>query len=610
MNSYEIDDLPFVDIEVTPGATHAMRPRLLLCVTTYNEPLAMVAATAASVCNSLQHARLARRRAGGDAALCLIVDGREPMASDLLRFLIDARLVTPQASLQDGRTRLFHARRIPSTLPWPEGYRCEDANEQMGFIVCIKGRNRGKLHSHALFFGRICAGLQPRVCFQLDAGTTVSPVAIGAMLEQFEREPNTGAIASRVTTPVATDGGLLEGWQYMDFATQAAVAWPAEILAGHLSVLPGQFSGLRWQALAAGRNPRTPCVDERALTTACATDPGDPLGRYLRGIVKRRPFERLMFLAEDRVIGNELVTASPRWNLGYCPEAHAVTDSCTTWPELLRQRRRWTNGSAACRLSLTARWPAEMNKPDRSARWKLRFTLAQIWQMLLVFQQCIAPATLACSLLLTAKAVDSALARGSFAVPGVLAAALAAGMAAALWRRPAFWRAPLRDAAFAIAFACLAILMAGVLPPLSLAALLLPPILATALTAAAEAPHHRTVLRRAVEYFVVVNPVVQSCLSAYAIARIADTSWGTKGLRQRSNGGRLLSLAAFAIWLACNSALVALALTTPPIVLPGLDPVLEATTLVFALSVTGALVLRGIRRRSSRAFPDLQGAAS
>lgn len=58
-----------------------------------------------------------------------------------------------------------------------------------------------------------------------------------------------------------------------------------------------------------------------------------------------------MFLAEDRILGFGIVTASEQnWRLAHLSSVVTVTDSCQSLSELLRQRRRWINGSLACRL--------------------------------------------------------------------------------------------------------------------------------------------------------------------------------------------------------------------------------------------------------------------
>lgn len=579
----ELDAKPYKHIDAGRSPAAASAPQHLFCITVYNEPVEAVVATLVSLQTSLAQARRAGLRSGADACLCLVIDGREKMDERLLQFLLDARLVTPEALQRDGVTRLFFASRAPHDLPWP-GARCDDT-ETVDTIVCIKGRNQGKLHSHALFFGHLCARLQPRLCFQIDCGTTVEPAAVSAMLAQFEREPGTAALASRVTTPAPGPAdGLLASWQFMDFATQAAVFWPAELASGHLSVLPGQFCALRWAALSGGATLE-PLAGEHELRADRGREDDTPLSRYLRGLSPEGSLERTMFLAEDRVIGNELIVAARPWRLGCCDDAHATTDACTALPELLRQRRRWNNGSTACRLWLVAQWGDYMRRPDRDMDAKLRFTLAQLWQVLLVLQQLVAPAVACCLYLLVARAVDFSLAAHGPALPAVLGLSLAAGLGAALW--PGRRRGVLRDTAFLVALVCLAALLADILPWTTWLVCLGLPVFAATICALRFTPRGRLVLRRATEYFLVVNPLMQVTLWAYAIWRLDDTSWGTKGLtHQRRRHG--LGVATVLLWGGANAALVVGAQQHPALWLQGLDPLIEASLLLFGLAVAAA----------------------
>ena len=98
-----------------------------------------------------------------------------------------------------------------------------------------------------------------------------------------------------------------------------------------------------------------------------------------------------MFLAEDRVFGNEIVLARGKsWRIGYCPAAEATTDACDTFGELLRQRRRWQN-ALAVRLWLWGRLPAYLARPDKSALDKAGFTISMLWQGLLTASEVMSP---------------------------------------------------------------------------------------------------------------------------------------------------------------------------------------------------------------------------
>jgi cellulose synthase/poly-beta-1,6-N-acetylglucosamine synthase-like glycosyltransferase len=61
-------------------------------------------------------------------------------------------------------------------------------------------------------------------------------------------------------------------------------------------------------------------------------------------------YEKVMFLAEDRVMGFELLSSKEKdHRLSFSTEATCYTDACDTADELLKQRRRWINSAFVCR---------------------------------------------------------------------------------------------------------------------------------------------------------------------------------------------------------------------------------------------------------------------
>ena len=59
--------------------------------------------------------------------------------------------------------------------------------------------------------GNLCARLNPRYCYQIDAGTVIAAPALGAMLAHFDSRPGAGALASCVVSQAAWgQDGLLK----------------------------------------------------------------------------------------------------------------------------------------------------------------------------------------------------------------------------------------------------------------------------------------------------------------------------------------------------------------------------------------------------------------
>ena len=85
----------------------------------------------------------------------------------------------------------------------------------------------------------------------MDAGTASHRNALHILQKTLEADPTLGALASRVQTlkPYSPTNILL-AWQYADFFVQKILDWPAEVLSGYLTVIPGQFSIVRWSALS------------------------------------------------------------------------------------------------------------------------------------------------------------------------------------------------------------------------------------------------------------------------------------------------------------------------------------------------------------------------
>lgn len=106
---------------------------------------------------------------------------------------------------------------------------------------------------------------------------------------------------------------------------------PMESAFGFISVLPGAFSAYRFVALQNDKEGK------------------GPLEKYFAGEkldANAGIFEKNMYLAEDRILCFELVAKrNAEWVLTYVKSAKGETDVPVTISELIKQRRRWLNGS-------------------------------------------------------------------------------------------------------------------------------------------------------------------------------------------------------------------------------------------------------------------------
>jgi len=119
--------------------------------------------------------------------------------------------------------------------------------------------------------------------------------------------------------------------QYVEYKMSHYLDKATESLFGFVSVLPGAFSTFRWE-----------CIN------------GIPLDTFLMGA--KDEFCRIneisscqkanKYLAEDRIMCLEIIVKKENnFIIHYIPGAKCLTDPPMTLTDLLKQRRRWFNGS-------------------------------------------------------------------------------------------------------------------------------------------------------------------------------------------------------------------------------------------------------------------------
>jgi cellulose synthase/poly-beta-1,6-N-acetylglucosamine synthase-like glycosyltransferase len=567
-------------------------------MTLYNEPLEQLKNSLSALIASIEADIPESRERATKSCIVIIADGRDRVDPNILQFFQSAGLLDAGSSFPALGETVHVSRHRAGDIMARLGAGGQFRSE-VSFAICIKNQNRGKLHSHALFFQWICPTLGPDLCYQLDVGTVVEADAISKLVAYMAEEPDVAAAASRILTPTPeAAASTLSVWQYMDFVMQKAVTWPTEVASGYLSVIPGQFCVFRWSAVSA---PSSDAGGER------------PLDTYLRGLSAIAPLERVMFLAEDRVFGNEIVLARDKsWHIGYCPAAQATTDACDTFGELLRQRRRWQNSALAVRLWLWGRLPAYLGRSDKSGFDKARFTGAMLWQGLLTASEVMSPAFLVLLLLAAAgglihprNAAISAAVGGALASTGGLAWLTFAN-------RTSRWQSRLclaRDAAATLAVVSL-LGLAFWLNPFQQAVLLVAPVVLMAGVIAASMPGQRLAALRHVPLYFLTDRLISFVLYGYALANMHNVTWGTKGLTDDSGAEfaekrrmlRLRTAIAGSI-VAVNFALVALGLEYSGIWIKSASFVVEFFILLcLAVAGVAALAWAGSAGRALTSF--------
>jgi cellulose synthase/poly-beta-1,6-N-acetylglucosamine synthase-like glycosyltransferase len=573
-----------------------------ICVTVYNETDAALRATLRSVLLALRHSYFHVGSGASRSLICILVDGRAQMHPSLRGWLKQVQLTldAPQkfANL-DVHDTSHHAdtlmRAIDPALPKPAA----ECMLKADVMVCIKHENMGKLESHALFFRDICTAIQPEFCYQIDAGTTVADDAVSRMIRRMDTTLDIGAIAPRVMPVVpAPTASPLQNWQFYDFALHKAVYWPLESMTGFLSVVPGQTCVFRWRALKRHDD------DDRKP---------DPVHIYLRGLHTSEAVERVMYLAEDRIIGAEIVmTGDQNWTLDYLPEAAATTDACTTYPELFRQRRRWINSAAACRLWLLALWAQVTRRSDGGPVPTRKHATGMSVQFLIALKELLSPAQLFAALLVAASQLGNMWAKTPIALSLGISFLAAAGACALLElgskRRHQELLARSRvggmwAACVAGVYVCANALSWQGFVIISLPVLALP-CMAMILPKAALPLVIRTLL------FPLPHMALSNFLLINSVLRLHNVAWGTKGLVQQNVEPALkLSLKrlrnrAVGIFFAANLAVACAAWKFDGFIANELNLVVEIACISEAAVAVAALaffIRRGLRRRQQAA---------
>ena len=224
----------------------------------------------------------------------------------------------------------------------------------INFFFCAKHENRGKIESHLWFFKGFCYYIEPEYCQMIDIGTIALKNSISGIWRYMDRYDQVGGAWGEIEVFNPSDKELgypkqegkdrygkpiMKGrscWakfeafilvyaQYVEYKVSHYIDKSFETMFGFVSVLPGAFWTFRWKAIK-----------------------GDPLKSFFKGLEADRHTakEANMYLAEDRVMCLEILRwYSKNWVLRYVPGWLALTDPPTTIVGLIKQRRRWTNGS-------------------------------------------------------------------------------------------------------------------------------------------------------------------------------------------------------------------------------------------------------------------------
>ncbi len=355
------------------------------CLTAYNEPLDAYQLSLSALAGCAEYFRLkGEERVSREFVICIIVDGLDKMSRDFARYAQAIGIYVPEQIDPRADFHMFESQ-VERGILFDKTGRGRDASTHLvpqRIILFIKTENRGKLDSHRCFFDMICNFYSSAYFVQIDVGTAPKNDALYHMWKELQHNPNLAATAARSLLPQPSSSGDLLGiWQFCDIAMERIVNWPTEILMGNLSVLPGQLSLTRISSItgqrAGGQSRDTGVLDN-----------------YYRGLSDLSPFESNMYLAEDRILGLEMVfQENNKWELSYETDAEATVDSCETWTELCKQRRRWICSSMACRFSMLAKLPAFFRNTQRNGKERVHKSIAALYFLVYSVMEWLVPAS-------------------------------------------------------------------------------------------------------------------------------------------------------------------------------------------------------------------------
>jgi cellulose synthase/poly-beta-1,6-N-acetylglucosamine synthase-like glycosyltransferase len=206
---------------------------------------------------------------------------------------------------------------------------------------CIKHRNQGKIESHKWFFKGFWEYMNPKYAQILDCGSIPLWNSISHIIMHMEDDPQVGGACGEIewlipekkthTQNVSFFENVMLKAQYVEYKLSHYLDKSTETLFGFVSVLPGAFSTFRWE-----------CIN------------GKPLQQFLKGsndefgdITKIRTWTSAnKYLAEDRIMCLEILAKRHKdYVIHYVPGAKCLTDPPMSLTDLMKQRRRWFNGS-------------------------------------------------------------------------------------------------------------------------------------------------------------------------------------------------------------------------------------------------------------------------
>jgi cellulose synthase/poly-beta-1,6-N-acetylglucosamine synthase-like glycosyltransferase len=326
------------------------RIKFLINITMYNEEAHEMNDTLQAVCDNLEFMESinqGKRAIWQQASTIIVSDGRTKMNKGTKEWM-------NKRGMYDENSMTLNEQGLPKQpMNHVFEFTAQLENQTQGgnrdplqIVFSLKENNGGKQHSQLWFFYAFAAQLNPKYCVLIDVGTKAAKSAIYRLIRSMDENPYTAGVCGEIAVenpfgPEMWCGGgkgccdqksLVTATQIFEYKISNIMDKALESICGFISVLPGAFSAYRYEAI---KNDE---YGKGALEV------------YFKPLSPEGPnmsvFEKNMYLAEDRILCFELVAKrNDAWTLHYCKDAIAYTDVPDTLVSLMKQRRRWANGS-------------------------------------------------------------------------------------------------------------------------------------------------------------------------------------------------------------------------------------------------------------------------
>ncbi|GLE04280.1 hypothetical protein PINS_up013191 [Pythium insidiosum] len=358
------------------------RPRLMICVTIYNETPQQLKMTLRKIANNLAYLRdqpadakrsLSPAFRGDDVwknvLVCIVADGRENINDKMLDYLETVGLYDEDLLTINSAGIGAHCHVFEHTLQLTMNGK---SLVPIQTVFALKEKKASKLDSHNWYFNAFAEQIQPDFTIVMDVGTMPTKAALFHTLYAFESNPQVGGVCGQLTVdePFRNLSNWVVSAQNFEYKIANILDKSLESCFGFISVLPGAYSGYRYEAIR-----------------------GAPLEAYFQtlnvDLDVLGPFIGNMYLAEDRILCFELLARKNcSWTMQYVKEAVARTDVPHDLVGLIAQRRRWLNGSFFATLFTIWNWGRVYSQSSHSLLRKfflLFFYIYHVISMLFAF---------------------------------------------------------------------------------------------------------------------------------------------------------------------------------------------------------------------------------